>query len=700
MATRSKPAVPLQLKLVALALVPVAAFSFASYLGFAKNLADFRTASNQVANVRALLATGRLVRAVHDERSAWVRDAAASYVSGTDLLAEAASTPLRGSTLPAARKDLAFLSGALSAARAKAGDRNAESSVAAYDGLTASLNALSAAIVNLPTAYGVGKQMVSMGVVLMARDALTRFQAYASEFLATGEDSDLLHYRFGATWGAFVFELRSPALVLGPASREALAAFLASADYRLLESVATGTGLSAAATSEECVPAMGNALGFIEELIEAETGLMDSKNAQALAFYSGELRKTVLVLSALLAFQLLFVWALIRAIRRPIKAVAAGLEELAKGGADLRARIEVPGRDEVARLALAFNAFMGTLASLVASVRSEALDTSATMEDLMGASAETHRAAGSIAEAVEGITGRLDEQVDGVESSRRSVETVADSLSSLRGTIADQASAVVESSAAIEQMVANIQSVTANAERCGALMGELVEATRAGDLTMEQVSGAGREIDRKSELLLEANRLIATIASRTNLLAMNAAIEAAHAGAAGSGFAVVAGEIRTLAESVRGQSKGISDNLKDIRLSIDAMVGRSTEARDAFNLVKGMIASMNTLMEEIKRAMAEQSAGSGEILTAIAGINEVTEQVRASSDAIDGAGLSLREEVSALSTRTVELKDAMDSVKESGRLIATATGKAESLADKARRLAEGTAEAVGRFILE
>ena len=201
-------------------------------------------------------------------------------------------------------------------------------------------------------------------------------------------------------------------------------------------------------------------------------------------------------------------------------------------------------------------------------------------------------------------------------------------LERLNEHLETQVTAISESSSSIEEMIANIQAVIGTLSRNSQNMEELQSASTAGHSSLNNVISDIKEIAAESQSLLEINSVMENIASQTNLLSMNAAIEAAHAGESGRGFAVVASEIRKLAESSSKQSNTIGAVLKKIKGSIDK-IGRSTDTvMNKFQDIDGKVKTVVDQESSILDAMTEQGAGSSQILQAIAQVNEITSMVK------------------------------------------------------------------------
>jgi len=202
----------------------------------------------------------------------------------------------------------------------------------------------------------------------------------------------------------------------------------------------------------------------------------------------------------------------------------------------------------------------------------------------------------------------------------------------LNAHVSEQAVAVTQSSNAIEKMIASIQSVTNTLHKNAESVKELQEASEIGHTGLSGVAADIQEITRESESLMEINSVIQSIASQTNLLSMNAAIEAAHAGESGKGFAVVADEIRKLAESSSAQSKTISTVLKKIKTSIDTITKSIEDVLRNFEAIGEGVKTVAEQDKNILNAMEEQGQESKQIRQAVERVNELTQGIKAESN--------------------------------------------------------------------
>jgi len=225
----------------------------------------------------------------------------------------------------------------------------------------------------------------------------------------------------------------------------------------------------------------------------------------------------------------------------------------------------------------------------------------------------------------------------------------------LNGNVTRQSENFSQSSSAIEEMFANIRAVAENLTKNSDNVKALEESSGINRRDLDTVSAQFQEIARESEGLLEINSVIDNIASQTNLLSMNAAIEAAHAGETGKGFAVVASEIRKLAESASTQSKTIAAMVKKIKKAIDTITNSIGNVLNRFEDIDGKVKTIAEQESRIRGAMEEQEEDSRQILDAITMLKDLTGVVLENAAEISHEGKSVIDESISLKSITAEI---------------------------------------------
>jgi hypothetical protein len=218
----------------------------------------------------------------------------------------------------------------------------------------------------------------------------------------------------------------------------------------------------------------------------------------------------------------------------------------------------------------------------------------------------------------------------------------------LSGRAQQMSAAVVESSAAVEEMVAQIHSITKVLETNAESVRQLQEASEDGVTVLDEVTATIGNIASNSEGLVEASDIIQEIAGRTNLLSMNASIEAAHAGEAGRGFAVVADEIRKLAEGSAEQARSISSVLAGIKDAIEKVETSSADALRRFEKAAELTTTVHDQEMSIKNAVDEQNVGGKQVLQALQEMNDLTAGVEESTRSIIASSESVLAQVKEL----------------------------------------------------
>ena len=319
-------------------------------------------------------------------------------------------------------------------------------------------------------------------------------------------------------------------------------------------------------------------------------------------------------------------------------------------------------RSELGLIILAVNELKNKSNRILSIFEQSAKRTSSESDDLVSNMDSTKNNVSNITESIQKIRLEIENQSAGVQESNSSIEQIMGNIRSLNKSIEAQAAGVTQSSAAVEEMVANIASVSQILEKNTEVVNLLTEASDKGQQQVKIAVDTAEGVLQQSAGILQASSIIQNIASRTNLLAMNAAIESAHAGEAGKGFAVVAEEIRKLAEQSSSQSKSIDENLHSLSEAISHITVDIGHVKVAFENIYELSQKVRDQESVIANAMEEQNAGNQQVLEAMRAISDTTTEVKNGSTEMLVGGEQILKEMQALSEITTNISVTMNQI--------------------------------------
>lgn len=413
--------------------------------------------------------------------------------------------------------------------------------------------------------------------------------------------------------------------------------------------------------------------------------------------YMGAIKLIIIIDTILVLLVICIIFFVSQQISRSLQKTADALKEIAQGSGDLTVSLPVKGKDELTDIARYFNETIGKIAGTIKSISASTSEMEATGNNLADNMLETASAVRQITAATESVKEKMISQAASITETAATVEQIIRTIKQLTNSIDIQAESVSQSSSSIEQMTANIAAISQTLGKTDQIIKNFVSATGEGKSVLTNSNAVTKKIAEESGSLMEASSVIEHIASQTNLLAMNAAIEAAHAGEAGKGFAVVADEIRKLSEDSAMQGKTITGTLKTLIAEIESLLASSKIVDEKFNLIFNLAGQVRSMSNQLIDAMHEQEHGSSEILTAIKNINSVTNEVQAGAEEMLRGGEGAVIEMHNLDSFTRSITDSMNEMAAGAVQINNTIQEVNNMTQQNRQTIESLAAEVEKF---
>ncbi|MCG8570116.1 MAG: methyl-accepting chemotaxis protein [Spirochaetes bacterium] len=287
--------------------------------------------------------------------------------------------------------------------------------------------------------------------------------------------------------------------------------------------------------------------------------------------------------------------------------------------------------DELGRLSFYYDKVITVLNENVARMKELSIHSQEIGSTLATDSKQTSKVIEDVISTIRMVFGRISNVIQEMEKAKEIVVDVNHFIESVIQSIDNQTFSVSQSSTAVEEMIASINMISTNTEDKKIIVDQLVELAMTGEQDMKRTVDSINDISRSTQVIFDMISMINEVADQTDILAMNAAIEAAHAGEAGKGFAVVATEVRNLAEITKNNAKDISRSITEMTDKIHETSKLSNNTGTIINQIIDGIKNLSFSINEISTAMREMSQGTQQITESLSELVMVTDEVKNST---------------------------------------------------------------------
>jgi len=383
-----------------------------------------------------------------------------------------------------------------------------------------------------------------------------------------------------------------------------------------------------------------------------------------------------------------------------LKDISSHIDRLTKAGGDLSRRFHIIKYDEIGRLTFILNNFMQFLSGLFRKVKLTIYDVRNSTDELDRSFAMAGNVIEKMIRRTENVHDVLKEQRDITENTNTELDNTLSAVGTIGTRINDQAAVIEQNSTSIVEMTENINSVNKNTQNAMHISNVLKESSQLGSNAVNDTIESIHDLAAFLKQVKESIEVIGTISGQTNILAMNAAIEAAHAGEYGKGFGVVADEVRKLAELSSQSTQEILDIMQAMEEKIKRTVELSKQSGLSLDAIIDGMQGSTDLVTQIASTMAEQTHAANYIRDSFTNLLQVTEDLKGFISRQTEMSDKIKNEMSKFIDHSVSIQNTLQELVQSDQTVKQEVRSVSMISEKNKLLVNDLFQMINRFKFE